>query len=158
VFFDHEAQSHERDGDRELFRAVKSPGCLRRHGFQWKTPLRQSKPLCLKLSQYIPSALSYGKPLNLMENARPSSAMNPGQFDYAQYLKTRGGYTAYPSSGCCGKKRGGAGFILCVGLWIETVGRKPDLSGAPFSENVCCPGSSWVTERPCQKMWSIPFL
>jgi competence protein ComEC len=104
VFFDHEPQSHDtgRGGEsyQQVVKEVRAICVVTAYN---GIPIPPVKARCVfKLSSTHPqSLLAYGETLELEGKIqRPSSALNPGQFDYAQYLKTKGvAYTAYPSPG-----------------------------------------------------------
>jgi competence protein ComEC len=104
VFFDHEPQSHDTGRGAENYQPfVKEVRAVCVVTADNGIPIPPVKARCVfKLSPiYSQSLLSYGETLELEgEIQRPSSALNPGQFDYAQYLKTKGVvYTAYLSPG-----------------------------------------------------------
>lgn len=104
VFFDHEPQSHDTGRGEENYQPfVKEVRAVCVVIADNGIPIPPVKARCVfKLSPiYSQSLLSYGETLELEGKIqRPSSALNPGQFDYAQYLKTKDvAYTAYLSPG-----------------------------------------------------------
>lgn len=104
VFFGHELQSHDTGRGAQSYQPlVKEVRAVCEVMAYNGTPIPPVKARCVfKLSAWPPQALlSYGETLDLEgEILRPSSALNPGQFDYAQYLKTKGvAYVAYLSPG-----------------------------------------------------------
>ncbi len=104
VFFDHEFQSHDTGlGFNRYQTNVKEVRAVCEVMAYNSTPILPVKARCVfKLSSSQPQAiLSYGETLELEgEMLKPSSALNPGQFNYAQYLKTKGvAYVAYLSPG-----------------------------------------------------------
>ena len=104
VFFDHESQSHDTGLGGESYQpVVKEVRAVCVVTAYNGTVIPPVKARCVfKLSSMHPEPLlSYGETLELEGKIlRPSSALNPGQFDYAQYLKTKGvAYTAYLSPG-----------------------------------------------------------
>ncbi len=118
VFFDHEPQSHNTGRGAESYQsAVKEVRAICVVTAYNGSPIPPVKARCVfKLSSQHPQPLlSYGQTLKLEGKIqRPSSALNPGQFDYAQYLKTKGvAYTAYLSPGHLKMERDeGYGFFL----------------------------------------------
>jgi competence protein ComEC len=104
VFFDHEPLSHDTGrGPESYLPAVKEVRAVCEITAFNGTPVPPVKArFVLKLSPAYPQPLfSYGETLELDGKVQmPSEAMNPGQFDYAQYLKTKGvAYVAYLSPG-----------------------------------------------------------
>jgi competence protein ComEC len=104
VFFDHEPLSHDTGRGSESYQPiVKEVRAVCVVTAYNGTSISPVKARCVfKLSSmHLQPLLSYGETLELEgEILRPSPALNPGQFDYAQYLKTKGvAYTAYLSPG-----------------------------------------------------------
>src|ERR1700677_2655829 len=104
VFFDHEIQSHDTGRGADSYQnVVKEVRTVCEITAYNGIPIPPVKARCVfKLSAFRPQPiLSYGETLELEGKIqRPSSALNPGQFDYVQYLKTKGvAYAAYLSPG-----------------------------------------------------------
>jgi competence protein ComEC len=103
-FLDHEPQSHDTGYDSGGYLpAVKEVRAVCEVTSYNGMPILPVKARCVfKLSPFhLKRILFYGETLQLEgEILRPSAALNPGQFDYAQYLKTKGiAYVAYLSPG-----------------------------------------------------------
>jgi competence protein ComEC len=118
VFFDHEPQSHDTGLGLDSYQAnVKEVRAVCEVTSYNGAPILPVKARCVfKLTpSHFQSILFYGETLQLGgEMLRPSPALNPGQFDYAQYLKTKGvAYVAYLSPGYWKvTEEEGSGFFL----------------------------------------------
>ncbi|HTA76937.1 MAG TPA: ComEC/Rec2 family competence protein, partial [bacterium] len=146
VLLTHERGSHETGRGAENYQtAVKEVRAVCVVTSFNGTPITPVKArVVFKLTPYRPQPLlSYGENLNAEgEMLRPSIAMNPGQFDYAQYLKTKGiAYVAYLSPGSWQRAGGIKGFFL----WRWACGLKREAENQivrvlPYPENALLSG------------------
>jgi len=95
VLFNHQEGRHDtgrRDGFYEPYvKEVRAVCVLKFRDGNPVPPLRVRCTLRLNPEDPAPALISYGETVDLSGTLlQPSAAMNPGQFDYAHYLKTKG--------------------------------------------------------------------
>ncbi len=95
VLFTHLEGRHEtgrREGHYEPYvREIRAVCVLKSRDGSSVTPVKVRCTLRLRPDEKPPSLLSYGETVEMSGTLlKPPSALNPGQFDYAQFLKTKG--------------------------------------------------------------------
>ena len=149
VLFNHTEGRHDtgrRDGFYEPYvKEVRAVCVLQSLDEKPMAPLKVRCTLRLNPEDPLQPLLSYGETVELSGTLlKPPSALNPGQFDYAQYLKTRGiAYVMYVSPRQWRKADGGGAcgsFLMKISCSLRRWAQERIYRLLPFPQNALLDG------------------